>query len=284
MFVLPAAVYLLLFFGYPLLKNVVMSFQQYTITTFYTGAAPFVGLLNYSRVLSSELFSEALVNTVLFTTASVLGQFVIGLFLALFFQRRFPLGGILRGLLLLPWLLPLVVTGTTWRRMLDPETGAVNALLRGLHLSASGVPWLTSPSHALVSVIVVSVWVGIPFNTVILHSGLQNIPGHLSEAAKLDGAGPVRSFRHVTWPLLRPVVNVVLVLDVVHTVKVLDIILVVTGGGPADATETVATRAYEISFQQFEFGRGAVLGNVLIVLSLLFALVYLRVDRRARNV
>nr|WP_235618080.1 sugar ABC transporter permease [Streptomyces sp. CB02400] len=284
MFVLPAAACLLLFFGYPLVKNVVMSFQQYTTTTFYTGAAPFVGLLNYSRILSSELFSEALANTVLFTAASVLGQFVIGLFLALFFQRRFPLSGILRGLLLLPWLMPLVVTGTTWRRMLDPETGAVNALLRGLHLSASGVPWLTSTSHALVSVIVVSVWVGIPFNTVILHSGLQSLPGHLFEAAKLDGAGPVRSFRHVTWPLLRPVVSVVLVLDVVYTVKVLDIVLVVTGGGPADATETAATRAYELSFQQFEFGRGAVLGNVLIALSLLFALVYLRVDRRARNV
>ncbi|MFF7987468.1 carbohydrate ABC transporter permease [Streptomyces sp. NPDC007901] len=105
-----------------------------------------------------------------------------------------------------------------------------------------------------------------------------------AEAARLDGAGPLASFRHVTWPLLRPVVSVVLVLGVVYTLKVLDIILVVTGGGPAGATETLATRSYELSFQQFEFGRGAATSNVLIVISLAFALVHLRVNRRARNV
>ncbi len=168
--------------------------------------------------------------------------------------------------------------------MLDPDTGVVNAVLRGLHLSSSGIPWLTGTSQALVSVILVNVWVGIPFNTAILYGGLQDIPPHLYEAAKLDGAGPVRSFRHVTWPLLRPVVGVVLVLGVVYTLKVVDIILVVTGGGPADATETLATQAYELSFRQFEFGRGAAMGNVLIVISLAFALVYLRAGRRARSV
>ncbi|MFK4269788.1 carbohydrate ABC transporter permease [Streptomyces milbemycinicus] len=284
MFIVPAAAYLLLFFGYPIFRNVVMSFQQYTTTTFYTGSAPFVGLRNYSAILSSDLFSKALLTTVLFTAGSIIGQFVLGLAFALFFQRRFPLGGVLRSLLLLPWLLPLVVSGTTWKWMLDPDTGIVNAALRGLHLSSSGIPWLTGTSQALVSVILINIWVGIPFNTAILYGGLQDIPAHLYEAAKLDGAGPVTSFRHITWPLLRPVVSVVLLLGVVYTVKVLDIILVVTGGGPADATETIATQSYELSFQQFEFGRGAAMSNVLIVISLAFALVYLRAGRRARNV
>ncbi|WTF82626.1 sugar ABC transporter permease [Streptomyces sp. NBC_01594] len=283
MFIVPAAAYLLLFFGYPIVKNVVMSFQQYTTTTFYTGAAPFVGLENYSRILSSDLFSKTLLTTLLFTAGSICGQFVLGLAFALFFRRSFPLGRVLRSLLLLPWLLPLVVSGTTWRWMLDTDTGVVNSALRDLHLLPSGIPWLTGTSQALVSVILINIWVGIPFNTTILYSGLQDIPTHLYEAAKLDGAGPVTSFRYVTWPLLRPVVSVVLVLGVVYTVKVLDIMLVVTGGGPANATETIATQSYELSFQQFEFGRGAAMSNLLIVISLAFAIVYLRANRRAQN-
>ena len=284
MFLLPAVAYLALFFGYPMVKNTVMSFQQYTITSFYTGAAPFAGLRNYSKVLSADLFPRELLTTVLFTVCSIFGQFVLGLAFAVFFQRRFPLGRVLRSLLLLPWLLPLVVSGTTWRWMLDPDTGVVNRALRALHLTSSGVPWLTGTSQALVSVILINIWVGIPFNTAILYGGLQDIPAHLYEAAKLDGAGPVASFRHVTWPMLRPVGTVVLVLGVIYTVKVLDVILVVTGGGPANATETLATRSYELSFQQFEFGRGAAMSTMLIVISLLFAVVYLRTNRRAQNV
>ncbi|WP_225823537.1 carbohydrate ABC transporter permease [Streptomyces naphthomycinicus] len=283
MFLLPALAYLLLFFGYPVVKNVVMSFQQYTAATFYTGSAPFVGLRNYAKILSSDLFGPALLTTVLFTVASLLGQFVPGLALALFFHRKFPLGGLLRSLLLLPWLLPLVVSGTTWRWMLDTDSGVVNRALRDLHLLSSGVPWLTGTSQALVSVILVNIWVGIPFNTALLYGGLQDIPAHLHEAAKLDGAGPLTTFRHVTWPLLRPVAGVVLLLGVVYTVKVFDIILVVTGGGPAGATETLATRSYELSFEQFEFGRGAAMGNVLVLVSLAFALVHLRANRRALN-
>ncbi|MFH8775784.1 carbohydrate ABC transporter permease [Streptomyces sp. NPDC017958] len=282
-FLVPALAYLLLFFGYPVVKNITVSFQRYTTTTFYTGAAPFVGLRNYAEIASSDQFPKLLLTTVLFTVGSLAGQFVLGLAVALFFHRRFPLGGVLRALLLLPWLLPLVVSATTWRWMLDADTGVVNRALRDLHLLSSGVPWLTGTSQALVSVILVNVWVGIPFNATILYGGLQDIPAPLYEAARLDGAGRLASFRHITWPLLRPVAGVVVVLGVVYTVKVLDIILVVTGGGPADATQTLATRSYELSFQQFEFGRGAALGNVLVILSLAFALVLLRANRRALN-
>lgn len=282
MFLGPAVAYLLLFFGYPVVQNAVMSFRQYTTTTFFTGAAPFAGLGNYTQVLSSEPFTKALLTTLLFTAGSVAGQFVPGLALALFFRRRFPLGGVLRALLLLPWLLPLVVSGTTWRWMLDTDTGVVNETLRHLGLT-SGIPWLTGTTQALVSVVLINIWVGIPFNTAILYGALQDIPAHLYEAAKLDGAGPVASFRHITWPLLRPAAGVVLLLGVMYTLKTLDIVLVVTGGGPADATQTLATVAYRLSFQQFEFGRGAALSNVLIVISLALAAVHLRAGRRARE-
>ncbi|MFF8727010.1 carbohydrate ABC transporter permease [Streptomyces sp. NPDC015171] len=283
LFLLPATAYLLLFLGYPVVKTLVMSFQQYTATTFYTGSAPFAGLRNYAKVLSSDLFWPTVLTTVVFTAASLLGQFVLGLALALFFRRRFPLGGVLRSLLLLPWLLPLVVSGTTWRWMLDTDSGVVNRVLRDLHLVSSGVPWLTGTDEALVSVILVNVWVGIPFNTALLYSGLQDIPAPLYEAARLDGAGRTATFRHITWPLLRPVAGVVLVLGAVYTVKVFDLVLVVTGGGPAGATETLATRSYALSFEQFEFGRGAATGNLLILVSLGFAYVHLRARRRALN-
>ena len=129
--------------------------------------------------------------------------------------------------------------------------------------------------------IVVNIWIGIPFNVTILYGGLQDIPEDLYEAASLDGATGWKAFRHVTWPLLRPVVSVVLVLGVVYTLKVLDIILGLTNGGPANATQTIATQSYQLSFGQFDFGQGAALGNILIVISLVFAIFYLRANRRA---
>jgi len=120
---------------------------------------------------------------------------------------------------------------------------------------------------------------GIPFNMTILYSGLQDIPDELYEAASLDGAVGWKAFRHVTWPLLRPVVSVVLVLGVVYTLKVLDIILGLTGGGPSNATQTLATQSYKLSFANFEFGQGAALGNILVLVSVVFAVVYLRLSR-----
>jgi multiple sugar transport system permease protein len=281
LFLVPAVVYMALFFGYPVVKNVVMSFQDYTTATFFTGEAPWVGLANYMTVLSSSLFSTSLLNTALFTLGSILGQFVIGLALAIFFQRKFPLNGILRSLLQLPWLLPLIVSSAVWRWILDKDSGALNRFFGDLGLIDTGIPWLTSTSLALLAVVGVNIWIGIPFNLTILYSGLQEIPDDLYEAGSLDGATGWRAFRHITWPMLRPVVSVVLVLGVVYTLKVLDIILGLTNGGPANSTQTIATQSYALSFQEFKFGEGAALGNVLVIISLVFAVLYLRASRRA---
>ncbi|WP_419999321.1 carbohydrate ABC transporter permease [Streptomyces boninensis] len=279
LFLLPALVYLIAFFGYPVVQNLLMGFQHYGIATFYTGEAPWAGWDNYVAVTSSAVFSTAVLNTALFTVCSILAQFGIGLAIALYFRRRFPLGGVLRALLLLPWLVPVIVSGTVWRWILDQDGGVLNRLLGGLGLGTPG--WLTDTSLALLSVILVNIWLGIPFNVVLLHSGLQEIPRELYEAAALDGATGRRAFRYVTWPLLRPVVTVVLVLGVVYTLKVLDLILGLTGGGPANASQTLATQSYQLSFRTFDFGQGAALGNVLIAVSLVFALLYLRANRRA---
>ena len=281
LFLVPAAVAMLLLFGYPIIKNLLMSFQEYGLKTFFTGKAPFVGLANYVEVFGDQLFSRALVNTALFTIGSIVGQFVIGLALALFFHRNFPLSGVIRALFLLPWLLPLIVASASWRSILEQDSGILNVTLLRVGLIDTPIPWLTSPDVALAAVILVNIWIGIPFNLTLLYSGLQAIPDELYEAGALDGATHWRAFRHLTWPNLRPVVSVVLVLGVVYTLKVVDIILVLTGGGPANATQTIATQSYQRSFVDFNFGEGAAFSNILIVISLVFAVIYLRSNRRA---
>jgi multiple sugar transport system permease protein len=280
-FLAPALVYLAAFFAYPIVRNVAISFQNYSISSLYTGQAPYAGLANYRAIFDSGLFSGIVVNTVIFTVASMAGQFVIGLGLAVFFNRSFPLNGVIRALLLLPWLLPMVASTTVWRWLLDQDSGAVNRTLHALHVTAGSTPWLASPRLALVSVILVNIWVGIPFNLVILYGGLKEIPRELYEAAALDGTGAINRFRYITWPLLRPVTGVVVVLGFVYTVKVIDIILVLTGGGPANGSLTLAVESYKLSFENFAFGQGAAMSNVLILVSLIFAFVYLRINKHA---
>lgn len=277
LFLTPAIVYILIFFGYPIVKNIVMGFQNYTTKTFFTGEARWVGIANYVTVFRSSLFTTSLINTGLFTIGSIIGQFVLGLLLAIFFQRKFPLSNFLRAILLLPWLLPLIASTAVWKWMLDGGSGVINEIF------GVNVPWLSSPNVALLSVIIVNIWLGIPFNVALLYGGLQDIPEELYEAASLDGATGWKAFWSITWPMLRSVVSVVLVLGVVYTLKVLDIILGLTGGGPANSTQTLATTSYQESFVQFKFGQGAAISNVLIVISLVFAIIYLRVNRRAAD-
>ncbi|MBF5082145.1 sugar ABC transporter permease [Quadrisphaera sp. INWT6] len=280
-FVLPAALYMLAFFAVPVVNNITTSFREYTTATFYTGEAPFVGFANYVDVVTSRTFGRITFNTAIFTLVSLAATFVIGLALAVYFNAHFRLNAVLRSLVLLPWLLPLIISSAVWRRMMEGTSGVLNELLGLVGLGA--VPWLTDPSVALYSVIIVNVWVGIPFVMVILYGGLQEIPQDLYEAASLDGATGARAFRRITWPLLRPVVVIVLMLGFIYTIRVLDIVLALTGGGPAGASDTYATQAYQLSFRDFQFGTGAALSNILIVVTLLVAAVQLRANRRASD-
>jgi multiple sugar transport system permease protein len=280
LFVVPAALTLIALFGYPVVKNLMMSFQNYTLRTFINGKAPWLGLQNYVVVVTDELFSKALTNTALFTIGSIVGQFVIGMLLALFFHKNFPLNGILRALFLLPWLLPLIVGSAAWRAVLEQDSGILNVTLENLGIINAPIPWLTSPDVALIAIILVNIWLGIPFNLTLLYSGLQDIPDELYEAGALDGATGWKAFWNITWPNLRAVVSVTLMLGVIYTLKVIDIILGLTQGGPANATQTIATQSYQRSFVEFKFGQGAALSNILIVISLVFAIVYLRATRR----
>ncbi|MGW0860475.1 carbohydrate ABC transporter permease [Streptomyces sp. NPDC002690] len=279
-FAAPLVVYLAVFYVYPLYRNVDLSLHTYTVRSFVDGNAPFSGWDNFATVFDDPTFWPALRNTMVFTVASLVVQYTAGLALAVFFRKGFRLSATLRALFLVPWLLPLIVSSSTWAWMLNSESGVVNW---ALHLvGIAPVDWLTSPHWALVSVILANIWIGIPFNLVILHSGLQNIPAEIYEAASLDGANPWQQFRRITFPLLRPVTAITLMLGFVYTLKVFDLIWIMTKGGPGDSSSTLATWSYELGFGSLlpRFGPGAAVGNILILIALVFGLFYIRATRR----
>ncbi|WP_199515379.1 carbohydrate ABC transporter permease [Nucisporomicrobium flavum] len=282
-FLLPVVTYLAAFYAYPLYRNLDLSLRHYTVRSFVQGGAPFSGLDNYRAVVQNATFGPALLHTVLFTGVSLIFQFGIGMALAVFFVNHFPLSGTLRALFLVPWLLPLIVSASTWSWMLNSDSGVVNWTL-GL-LGLDPVNWLTSPTWALTSVIIANIWIGIPFNLVVLHSGLQAIPTDIYEAAELDGASGWQRFRRVTFPLLRPVSAITLLLGLVYTLKVFDIIWIMTKGGPADSSTTFATWSYRFSFGNLlpQFGPGAAVGNLLILMAFAFGLLYIRIQRRQQS-
>ncbi|WP_128376612.1 carbohydrate ABC transporter permease [Streptomyces cavernae] len=279
-FLAPVTLYLGLFYAYPLYRNLDLSLRNYTVRSFVQGDAPFTGLANYRTVLDDPTFGPALTHTVVFTAVCLFFQYAIGLALAVFFNQHFRLSATLRALFLVPWLLPLIVSASSWSWMLNSDSGIVNALLSTVGIDP--VHWLTSPSWSLTSVIIANIWIGVPFNLVVLHSGLQSIPSSLYEAAALDGAGAWRRFWSITFPLLRPVSAITLLLGLVYTLKVFDIIWIMTKGGPADSSTTFATWSYRLGFGNLlpAFGPGAAVGNLLVVAALVFGLVYLRVQRK----
>lgn len=279
-FLTPVVVYLIVFYAYPLYRNLELSLKDYTVRSFVQGNAPFVWFDNYVRVMQDPTFGPALLHTALFTIISIAFQFTIGMALAVFFYQNFRLSATLRALFLVPWLLPLIVSASTWSWMLNSESGVVNSVLEAFGFGQ--INWLTSPQWALTSVIIANIWIGIPFNLVILYSGLQNISGDIYEAAALDGANGWQKFWRVTFPLLRPVSAITILLGLIYTLKVFDIIWIMTRGGPGDASTTFATWSYFLGFGSVlpDFSPAAAVGNLLIVLALVFGFIYIRTQRR----
>ncbi|MFC4536750.1 carbohydrate ABC transporter permease [Sphaerisporangium dianthi] len=279
-FLAPIVIYLVVFYAYPLFRNIELSLRNYTVRSFVQGDAPFTGFANYVKVLGDPAFGPALWHTAVFTLVSLAFQFAIGLALAVFFAKNFRLSATLRALFLVPWLLPLIVSASTWSWMLNSDSGVVNAALRALGLGP--VNWLTSPDWSLWSVTIANIWIGIPFNLVVLYSGLRAISPDVYEAAALDGANGRQRFWSITFPLLRPVSAITLLLGLVYTLKVFDIIWIMTKGGPSGSSTTFATWSYRLGFGNLvpSFGPGAAVGNLLIVTALVFGLIYIRAQRR----
>lgn len=278
-FLIPAGLYVLFAFVVPVIYNLILSFEVTTPATIASLFAPWAGLTNYKVTLLNSITQSALIRTLTFTVLSLLFQFLIGFGLALLFNLRFPLNKLARSLVIVPWLLPFLVTGFIFRFLFQLEAGAVNQVLLDLHLIHAPIGYLLSPGWAYVTVLITNIWLGVPFFTVLLFSALQDVPPELKEAAMIDGAGPWQTLVRVTLPVIRPVIEVTFVLGFVFTVKVFDIVISLTQGGPANSTQLIATWAYNLSFQQFDYGAGAALNTVLLIIALLVAPVYIRLNR-----
>ena len=278
-FLVPAGLYVLFAFVVPVIYNLILSFEVTTPATIASLFAPWAGLSNYKVTLLNSITQSALIRTLTFTVLSLLFQFLIGFGLALLFNLRFPLNKLARSLVIVPWLLPFLVTGFIFRFLFQLEAGAVNQVLVDLHLIHAPIGYLLSPGWAYVTVLITNIWLGVPFFTVLLFSALQDVPPELKEAAMIDGAGPWQTLIRVTLPVIRPVIEVTFVLGFVFTVKVFDIVISLTQGGPANSTQLIATWAYNLSFQQFDYGAGAALNTVLLIIALLVAPIYIRLNR-----
>ena len=279
LFLTPAIAYLLFAFALPIVYNVMLSFEQTSPATVGNFSAPFAGLDNYRFVLNDPTSRDAIVHTFWFTFGSLLGQFLIGFALALLFSLRFPGRTFARSLIIVPWLLPLIVTGVMFRFLFQAEGGAVNQVLTSLGLVDRAPQWLNDPHLAMWTILVANIWLGIPFFTLLLYSALQDVPVEVKEAAVIDGAGPWQRLRYVIVPIILPVIEVTVLLGFVFTVKVFDLVIGLTGGGPANSTQLITTWSYNLSFQVFSFGEGAALNNVLLLLALLCAPFYLLLSR-----
>jgi multiple sugar transport system permease protein len=279
-FLVPAGLYVLFAFALPVAYNLLLSFQQTSPATISTLFGPFNGLANYELVLSNSTTQSVIVRTFLFTAGSLFFQFLIGLGLALLFSLRFPLRRVARSLVIIPWLLPLLITGLTFQYLLQLEAGAVNRILQFLGVIDEPIGFLLTPDWAFVSILVANIWIGIPFFTVLLYSALQDVPVELQEAAMIDGANAWQRLIRVTIPIIRPVIEVAFVLGFVFTVKVFDVVIGLTQGGPANTTQILATWAYNLSFQQYDYGAGAALNTVLLIIALLAAPIYIWLNRQ----
>ncbi len=267
---------------YPIGYTFNLSLFDVNAGNFLKGGADFVGLDNYSEFLTSPGFVLSLLITLVFTLASLAFQHAIGWAFALFFNRKFPLSGFLRAIMLVVWVMPAVVSASLWRWMYSGSYGLFNAILDlfGIHTDEA---WLVNPQTALIAVILTNIWLGIPFHMMLVYAGLQGIPLEIYEAAHLDGASARQRLFNITAPLMRPVVAIALLLGFVHTFKAFDVIYVMTAGGPAGATNVLSIAVYNLSFEYFRLGDGAAAANILLVIPLIVSVIYLWIRRREES-
>lgn len=279
MLILLALAYLLVFAGLPLIYNVVISFQRVDIFSLGTLFHPAAGLENYRAVFTDPLAWRVLVNTTIFTLGSVALQFTLGFALALFFHQRFPGATWFRGLFLAGWIMPGLVVGVLWNWLLSGDFGVINHVLRSLGLIENPVFWRSDVSTSLYAVMIANVWYGMPFNMILLSVGLASIPDDLYEAAELDGANAWQRFWTITLPMMRSTIGAVLALGVIFTLQQFDLFAAITQGGPAGSSTVAQYWSWELSFREYDFGRGAVISVTMIVVVLFVSLFYVRSTR-----
>ncbi len=272
LFVLPLVVLVLLLIAYPLGSAVYLS-----LTEKYVGYPPrFVGLKNYVELTGDPVFRKVMWNSAVFTVASVTVKLLIGLLMALSLHQALFARRLVRGILLLPWVVPTVITALAWHWMFDALRGFINVSLETLGLIGEPIAWLGQPATAMMAVVVVNIWRGFPFFGVSLLAGLQAIPADLYEAAAVDGASATQRFRHVTLPGLRPVIFVTALISTIFTLNDFNIVYVMTRCGPGIATHILATYTYEVGFQALRWGRAVAVSMYLMPLVVVLIVVLAR--------
>ena len=283
LFALPAVVYMLIFVGYPIVHNIILGFQDVDVMNFLRGQKHFVGFENYVELFHDEVFFKSVGNTFVFTVCCLFFQFLIGFALAMFFNRKFSFARPVRGILMMPWMIPMTITALMFKFMFSTKVGVVNNILTGLGITSANIEWLTDQNIAMIPVIIANVWIGIPFNMILISTGLTSIPGEVYESAAIDGAGPFQQFIRITLPLMRSTIESILVLGFIYTFKVYDLVYVMTSGGPVNSTQLMSTYSYKLSFDNFLYSKGSAVANALLVILLLVGIVYLRITTRGED-
>jgi multiple sugar transport system permease protein len=265
----PPLLFLLAFLGYPFFYGVYLSFFRREVA----GPPIFVGFGNFVTLMNDPIFWQSVGNTVKFTGAATLLKAFGGLGMALVMNQNFRFKAITRALLLLPFIVPTVLSTVAWQWIFDPGMGLFNRLLVESGLAKTGPSWLGTPTMAMVSIILVNTWRGLPFFGISILAGLQTIPVEQHESATIDGAGTWGRFRHVTLPSLLPVILIVTTFSIILTFFDFQLVYVLTGGGPANSTHLMATYAYSLSMGAGQMGLGsAVALSMVPVLGLLLVL------------
>lgn len=273
--VAPALLVILLVTLYPLGYTLWLSFQQ-KIIKFPWLPQGWVGLANYQELLTSPRFWQAMAHTLLFTTVSVSLELVLGLLAALAIQRAGIFTGLVRATVLLPWAIPTVVAAVMWLFLVSPLFGLIPMGLRALGFGENALVLLAHPWTAWAVIIATDIWKTTPFVTMMLLAGLQLIPEDLYEAAAMDGASRWQSFWRITLPLLKPAILVALIFRTAQAFMVFDHVYALTAGGPGTATETLAFLNFQAILNDMRFGYGSALSVLIFLISLVFALLYIR--------
>lgn len=266
---LPTMVLLGLFIAYPFVRGILLSVSSARVGI----SGEWVGLANFQRLASDPIFAMVVRNTCWYTFITTIFKLVLGLWLALLLNRNFKFKAFTRAFILLPFIIPTVLSTFAWKWMFDPTFSVLNWMLfkLGFITRSGGLNWLGDADLAMWSIVIVNVWRGIPFFAISLLAGLQTISPDLNEAAAIDGAKPWQRFIHITWPLLLPVTMVVVLFSVIQTFADFQIVYVMTGGGPANATHLFATYAYQLGVGTGLLSQGAAIS--LAMFPILFAIV-----------
>lgn len=284
-FILPCVALFLIFIGYPLVRSIYLSFTTWP----GFGPAQFVGFQNFTAMWQDSVFRTALTNTIVFTAATtIISTFLAMALAALLRAGKWRFGTVFRVAIFMPALLSLVVSGTVWGLIYEPDFGILDTFLKAVGLHSIAIAWLSNTATVLPALIVVAIWQSLGFFMLIFYAALQDIDPELYESAQLDGASTIGQFRYVTVPMLRTVTSIVVTLNLINGLKVFDIIYVMTGGGPDNASESLTTYLYSLAFGGQvsgavpAIGYATAIGVMILILAIIVVAVQLAIGARRR--